>query len=143
MDPWLQLPPQVLQAPVVVDARRVTDHADCCVRGDSEMTELLTAAEHQAMQLTAELVSALKACILDGPTRDQDLRELIDHIHPIQNAILANAAGRAYPDQYRLLGGVVAGGGITIKHDDDWDDVEYGVRTEAVDSVTISGKDHT
>jgi hypothetical protein len=67
--------------------------------------ELLTTAEHDAIAKTAELWGALCAITSDGPARDGDLKELIFHIHGIQRAVLKQAAARAYPDLYRLLGG--------------------------------------
>ena len=70
---------------------------------------------HQALRLMAdddqvgvdlpgELADLLRTIIAPGPTREQDRREIVTHIHDIQNAILAQAAARAYPDRYRLLG---------------------------------------
>jgi hypothetical protein len=40
----------------------------------------------------------------DGPTRAADLAELTAAIHVIQRAVMAQAAARAYPGQYRPLG---------------------------------------
>lgn len=40
----------------------------------------------------------------DGPARGADLAELAVHLHAIENTVLAQAAARAYPDRYRLLG---------------------------------------
>lgn len=72
---------------------------------DSSMG-LLSRAEHRAMDLTVELVKLVTAEIVaDGPTRVGDLSEFVANIHGIQNMILAQAAARAYPDRYRLLGG--------------------------------------
>jgi hypothetical protein len=66
---------------------------------------LLTEAEHRAMGFTVDLWHALCRIADDGPAREGDLAELCAHIHAIQRTILAQAAGRAYPDRYRLLGG--------------------------------------
>lgn len=67
---------------------------------------LLTEAEHRAMALTAELWNLLCTDIVgQGRSRSGDVRELGDHIHAIQNVVMAQAAARAYPNQYRLLGG--------------------------------------
>jgi hypothetical protein len=72
------------------------------------MSELLTDAEHRAMDLTGELWNLLcREVVGHGPSRDRDLRELAHDLHVIQERILAQAAGRAYPNRYRLLGGVV------------------------------------
>lgn len=68
------------------------------------MNELLTMAEHRAMVLTSELWQALGIVVGCGSSRQADLDELASHLHAIQTAVLAQAAGRAFPDLYRLLG---------------------------------------
>lgn len=74
------------------------------------MGELLTEAEHRAMDLTVELVNLLASDIItDGRSRTGDLNELIRHIHAIQHTVLSQAAARAYPNRYRLLGGELTG----------------------------------
>lgn len=70
-----------------------------------QLADLLTPDEHRAMDLTAQLADALAVIVGDGPTRAHDLNELAGYVHLIQHAILAQAAARAYPDRYRLLGG--------------------------------------
>jgi hypothetical protein len=73
-----------------------------------EQTEAtLTDDEHQAVALTAELWNLLCTIVDDGPSRDGDLAELCHHIHAIQRTVLAQAAARAYPGRYRLLGSVI------------------------------------
>lgn len=68
----------------------------------------LTDAEHRAMDLTAQLYNLLcRDVIGDGPSRDGDCAELAAEIHTIQHRIMAQAAARAYPDRYRLMGGQV------------------------------------
>lgn len=71
------------------------------------MTDLLSAEELRALDLTADLAKALQAIVGDRGTREADLRELLGHLHAIQQALLSQAAARAYPDQFRLLGGLV------------------------------------
>ena len=67
---------------------------------------LLTGAEHRAMALTVELVNLLAGeVIADGPARRGDVNEVVHAIHLIQRMVLGQAAARAYPDRYRLLGG--------------------------------------
>jgi hypothetical protein len=69
------------------------------------VTDLLTDAEHRAMALTADLVNLVCTEIIgSGPSRGGDIREFVGHIHAVQQQILSQAAARAYPDQYRLLG---------------------------------------
>jgi hypothetical protein len=69
------------------------------------MSELLTEAEHEALTLTATLTQAMGAIIgRDGAQPAKDMREVVAHIHGIQQMIMSQAAARAYPDRYRLLG---------------------------------------
>lgn len=70
--------------------------------------EILTEEEHHAVELSAGLWNYINEHVVaDGPTKEADLREIMAHIHGIQRAIMAQAAARAYPDQYRLLGGLI------------------------------------
>jgi hypothetical protein len=65
----------------------------------------LTEAETRAMDITVDLVAVVcQEVIGHGPTRDNDVREFVDKVHQIQATIMAQAAGRAHPDRYRLLG---------------------------------------
>ena len=69
---------------------------------------MLTEAEHRAMELTAELMNLIAGEIIgDGPSRNQDIDEAALRIHSIQHMIMSQAAARAHPDLYRLLGGTV------------------------------------
>jgi hypothetical protein len=70
--------------------------------------EMLTAAEHRAMALTVELVNLMCAEVIGTDvTRVGDVNEFVGHVHMIQQQILSQAAARAYPDHYRLLGRVL------------------------------------
>jgi hypothetical protein len=70
--------------------------------------DLLTEAEHKAMDLTAQLWNLLCSDVVpEGRSRTKDLHELVAHIHAIQHTVMSQAAARAYPERYRLLGGVV------------------------------------
>ena len=71
------------------------------------MPELLTPAEKEAVAQAAKLFTMMCAIVRDGPSREQDLAEACTYIHGLQNMILAQAAARAYPDEYRLMGGTV------------------------------------
>jgi hypothetical protein len=66
--------------------------------------ELLTDAEHHALELTAELTGLFAEIVAVGPSRGGDLSEFTAHLHAIQHAVLAQAAARAYPTRYRQLG---------------------------------------
>lgn len=68
------------------------------------MADLLTDREREATRKAGELWGDICAIVGDGPTRDADLAEFIHHIHAIQNGIMRQAAARAYPDEFRLLG---------------------------------------
>lgn len=67
-------------------------------------TEMLTPKEHEAMTASGRLWGLLTEITGNEPTRAADLNELVVHIHAIQHAIMSQAAGRAYPQEYRLLG---------------------------------------
>lgn len=71
------------------------------------MSDLLTTDEHKAMDLTTELMQVFVKIVGDGDTRNADMMEMVQHVHGIQNMILAQAAARAYPETYRLLGGTI------------------------------------
>lgn len=64
----------------------------------------LTYAEQTVIQKLAELWADIQGLVPPGPTREADLAELIVPIHTLQRAVMAQSAGRAYPDFYRLLG---------------------------------------
>lgn len=66
---------------------------------------LLTPDEHRAVAMAGELWGLLCQITTDGLARSGDLQELIAHIHAIQRTVLKQAAARAYPELYRLLGG--------------------------------------
>jgi len=66
--------------------------------------QFLTADEMSAVRQAGDLWGTLCKVAGNGPTRDNDLHELIVHVHAIQQAVMSQAAGRAYPGTYRLLG---------------------------------------
>lgn len=74
------------------------------------MDELLTDAERRVVDLLAKAAETFRLEVVapqDGPTwspSDADVAEFVDKVHQLQNAVLAQAAARAYPDRYRLLG---------------------------------------
>jgi hypothetical protein len=71
------------------------------------MSDLLTDAEHNAMDLIAQAGRAVGAVIGDGGApAAADFREAVTHIHALQQMVMSQAAARAYPDRYRLLGDV-------------------------------------
>jgi hypothetical protein len=76
------------------------------------LPQLLTEDERKALEMTTELSRLLKRIVYNGsiyfiqdlPTPLPDWVELCAAVHIIQRAIGAQAAARAYPDLYRLLG---------------------------------------
>jgi protein tyrosine phosphatase (PTP) superfamily phosphohydrolase (DUF442 family) len=80
-------------------------------RGSQDPASLLTADEHEAVRQAGLLYTFIaEHVVADGPTRDDDLAELRAVIHVIQRTVLAQAAARAWPGEFRLLGGVVVTG---------------------------------
>lgn len=71
------------------------------VAGEGEM---LTPNERAVVQMAADLWDQICVTVPEGPTRDQDLNELIAPIHLIQRYFMGQAATRAYPGRYRSLG---------------------------------------
>lgn len=65
---------------------------------------LLTEVEKDAMDTTSALWAQLNEVVAQGVSRDSDLKEAMFHIHGLQRMIMSQAAARAYPSDYRLLG---------------------------------------
>lgn len=64
----------------------------------------LTADELRAIDLAAELYNLLARIVGRSPSRAGDIGEFTIHIHGIQQAVMSQAAARAYPERFRLLG---------------------------------------
>ena len=65
------------------------------------MAELLTAEEFHAIELTQQLAMSLQKIV----SRDSsDWIEALTVLHQIQNMVMSQAAARAYPQLFRLLG---------------------------------------
>lgn len=79
--------------------------------------EPLTVDEHRFMDLTADLANLLGGIVGHDHSRAGDLNEAVAHIHALQAMVLAQAAARAYPDRYRLLGGTIAPAKINLAED--------------------------
>lgn len=71
------------------------------------MTDPLTPLEIETIGMQGKVWNNLCKIVGDGPSRSGDLKELCAHVHAIQQAIMSNAAARAYPDQFRPLGGTL------------------------------------
>lgn len=71
-----------------------------------EAVGFLTAAEMKALSLSAELFNVIARDVIGhGRTRAGDTSELAGHVHNIQHMIMSQAAARAYPSEFRVLGG--------------------------------------
>jgi DNA-binding transcriptional regulator YhcF (GntR family) len=69
---------------------------------------LLTGDERQAVRQAGLLYTFIaERVVAAGANRSDDLAELRAACHVIQRAVLAQAAARAYPEEFRLLGDVV------------------------------------
>jgi hypothetical protein len=66
--------------------------------------EALTEAEHDALNLCRDLANAVAEIMAGGSETRADWADFAVHMHAIQAMIMAQAAARAYPDRYRLLG---------------------------------------
>lgn len=66
--------------------------------------DLLTDAEHDLIDALGRCNLAFAAVVGDGPNSDEDRREFRTHVHACQQQVMSQAACRAYPDRYRLLG---------------------------------------
>lgn len=66
-----------------------------------------TELEQRAINLTIELANTYAEIVGVGPTTEQDMAEFCANLHPIQNAIMSQLAGRMYPKYFRQLGGVI------------------------------------
>jgi hypothetical protein len=77
--------------------------------------EVLTDAERKAIRLAGELYTFIRDEVCgNGLTRDADLAELTADVHRIQRLVMAQAAARLYPGEFRLMGGVIGGGSPAI-----------------------------
>jgi len=68
----------------------------------------LTDLERDVVRRLGEIVADL-SIIVGGNrrTRDHDINELIVHVHALQHAVMAQAAARAHPREFRLLGEMI------------------------------------
>lgn len=71
--------------------------------------ELLTPLEQKVIEDLGNIWNDLCDIVGTELTRDSDLMEAIAHVHALQRTVMAQAAGRAYPSRFRLLGERQAG----------------------------------
>jgi hypothetical protein len=70
----------------------------------SEPPPLLTDDEREIVTDLGRIYVRLSKVVGPGTTRGADLTELGHHIHVLQQAVMAQAAARAFPTEFRLLG---------------------------------------
>lgn len=103
-------------ADLVALAAAFTVHPGALLGSEDGPEPGLTIAEHKALELTAQLWNQLAGQVIkDGPSGDLDRQELAAHIHAIQRAVMAQAAARAYPGLFRLLGDWPVGDGRDLR----------------------------
>lgn len=74
-------------------------------------TPALTDAERDAVRMAGELYCLIRDKVCGhGPSREADLAELTADVHRIQRLVMAQAAARLYPGEFRLMGEVIGGG---------------------------------
>lgn len=61
--------------------------------------------ERRMLVTIAELASDFIDLVGAGESAQADFAEILPHLHALQQAIMAQAAARTHPGQYRLLGG--------------------------------------
>lgn len=67
--------------------------------------DLLTKAERKTVAKLGCIMRDFQTIVGDDPgSRSIDLDEAQHHIHALQNMVLAQAAARAYPTKFRLMG---------------------------------------
>jgi hypothetical protein len=69
--------------------------------------ELLTEQEHAVLSTLADAWNLFQKILADGDTRSEDQVEFMIHLHVCQRMVMGQAAARAYPHRYRLLGDVI------------------------------------
>jgi hypothetical protein len=68
----------------------------------------LTDAEREAVRMAGLLYTHIQDNVCGpGPTRDDDLAELRASIHHVQHWVMAQAAARLHPGEFRLMGELV------------------------------------
>ena len=72
-------------------------------------SELLTQLEKDTAVMLGQVHMNMCQIVAEGSTRMDDLTESCHHIHILQRMIMSQAAARAYPNHFRLLGSVIPG----------------------------------
>ena len=71
--------------------------------------DLMTELEHNTVELLGKVSRNITQIAgRSERVRSFDLAEAVLHIHSLQHMVMAQAAARAYPDRYRLIGGTIS-----------------------------------
>lgn len=73
------------------------------------MTEFLTDLEKETVVLLGKVHMNMCTIVGHDTTRMEDLTESCHHVHVLQRMVMAQAAARAYPKEFRLLGCLLPG----------------------------------
>lgn len=88
--------------------RPSVSRAQPAVRAPRLTAGLLTESEHEAIEAAGQLATLISERVIgSGPTRGDDIAEMEAALHVVQRMVMAQAAARAYPNSYRLLGEVL------------------------------------
>lgn len=71
------------------------------------VTSPLTDDERDLLAILGDAWNRLCRIVEDGPSREGDLHELGLHMNALQTRVMAQAAGRLYPYELRVLGGAM------------------------------------
>lgn len=72
------------------------------------MSGLLTNDELVLIDKLGGCANLFAKIIGEGDQATNDLYECVDKIHQLQHMVMAQAAARAYPKKFRLLGGTIS-----------------------------------
>jgi transcriptional regulator with XRE-family HTH domain len=100
VDEWLSADGELL---ALHDAYQYARTVSLSGTGAGRMS--LTAGEREVARQAGELYEYIAEHVIGhGPTRDEDLAELRAAVNVIKRMVLAQAAARAFPGEFRLLG---------------------------------------
>ena len=79
---------------------------------------LLTYKEREAVELVGQAASLIFEIITENGGLANDADEIAQACHIMQRFVLSNAAARAYPGEYRMLGALSCGPKPEVKLED-------------------------
>ncbi len=90
--------------PRPVQRREDLDDAALVLEHPESALELLTVDELDFLELVGQLAPIANRIVGHGPGSDADRGEISHRIHILQEWAMAQAAGRAYPGRFRVMG---------------------------------------